>query len=87
LLGKKLSPEETEKLRSELEFIYKDKEEMGIAETLKDLRERGVFNLKNADFSGRNLDKNPYEEGLDAQENDRIKLEYRDETGRLMTKK
>jgi hypothetical protein len=38
---------------------------MGIAETLKDLRERGAFNMKNNDFSGRNLDKNPIEEGLD----------------------
>lgn len=45
---------------------------MGIAQTLKDLRERGVFNLKNGDFSGRNLDKNPFEEGLDAQETDKI---------------
>ena len=59
-----------------------------MGDILSRLREKG--NLENKEeFYGRAKDKNPQEElkkhGMDYTNQDRIKLEYRDAKGRLMT--
>ena len=66
------------------------KESRGLGDVLQKMRERGQLQ-NHTEFVGRSKDKNPQEEtmkhGLDFVNQDRIKLEYRDHKGRLMTQK
>ena len=86
LLTKQVSETEMQELRQQLSYMYELGPDTGLSDTLKQLRERGILDGKNVDYSGRALDKKPHEDGIDKPE-DRIVLEYRDETGRIMTKK
>lgn len=85
-----LTQEEIDKLKEENEFLFEKKRGVGLADTLKALREKGTLLQSNYDYRGRNLDEKPHEERLANMYNDPndvIKLEHRDKTGRLMTKK
>lgn len=70
----------------EIDFIYnQQKEEVrGVGEILKKLRERGDLQA-GEQIIGRGTDKQQNE--FDDQKQKEIKLEYRDEQGRLMTPK
>lgn len=57
-----LSAEEIEKLKEENNFLFEKKQGLGLADTLRTLRERGALLESNYDFRGRNLDEKPYEE-------------------------
>lgn len=61
--------------------MEQDEVGVGLAGTLKFLRENGLTNQE--EYVGRSRDKRPT---LDQSE-DRVKLEYRDASGRLMTPK
>ena len=51
------------------------------------VRQKGLLNDSEKDYIGRANDKNPFEEKLDGDDEDRVKLEYRDATGKIMAKK
>ena len=76
-----------EKAHEEIKFLEEEPVGDGLAGTLKNLRERGY--LMDMEFSGRTNDallpEDKNERGKAA--GDRIKLEYRDGSGKLMTPK
>jgi len=65
--------------------------DMGVGSTLSQLRSKGFLSQDNYDYSGRTLDIKPHRERNDldgsGEKAGEINLEYRDETGKLMTKK
>lgn len=65
--------------------------DLGVSSTLAQLRSKGALSQDNYDYSGRTLDIKPHRERNDLDGNGEkgggINLEYRDETGKLMTKK
>ena len=78
-----------EELEKELEILHDEVYGPGLSGVLKRLRERGELNLNDEDYSGRTNDKLPHEElaKFGAAPSDKIKLEYRDQNGKLMTQK
>lgn len=83
-----MTDEEYNKIVNELEEIGLHKETLGsgLSGFLKELEDRGVLANDNLDYSGRNLDKVPHKDGTLTRDKDRIQLEYRDDTGKIMTK-
>ncbi|EAR99239.1 SART-1 family protein (macronuclear) [Tetrahymena thermophila SB210] len=81
--------QEIKEMEKELEEIGLHKEDLGVGLSgfLQELKERGVLMEDSNDYSGRSLDKKPHEDGTFNKEQDRIQLEYRDDTGKIMTKK
>jgi U4/U6.U5 tri-snRNP-associated protein 1 len=76
-----------EKAHEEIKFLEEEPVGNGLAGTLKNLRERGY--LMDMEYSGRTNDALlPEDKNEDAKAaGDRIKLEYRDGSGKLMTPK
>ena len=80
-------PEDTEKMKDEVTFLEEESVGKGMFKTLGSLRDRGMLD-KVHDVTGRAKDKNYDTVKKAAQGGDeRVKLEYRDEKGRLMTPK
>lgn len=78
-----------DELKKELDFMEDESYGVGLAGVLKRLRERGELRMNDEDYSGRTNDKLPHEElaKFGAAPSDKIKLEYRDQNGKLMTQK
>eukprot|EP01016_Furgasonia_blochmanni_P036928 TRINITY_DN4291_c0_g1_i11.p1 TRINITY_DN4291_c0_g1~~TRINITY_DN4291_c0_g1_i11.p1 ORF type:complete len:448 (+),score=134.16 TRINITY_DN4291_c0_g1_i11:338-1681(+) len=80
---------DAEKLREEVQFVEEEHVGTGMAGALKLLRERGTLSEDAIEYSGRAKDPKPHEElakfGIKGE--DRVKLEYRDSHGKLMTQK
>lgn len=76
-------------MEKELEEIGLHKEDLGVGLSgfISELKERGALHEDNTEYSGRSLDKKPHEDGTGNKEGDRINLEYRDDTGKIMTKR
>ncbi len=71
----------------EVKFLEEETLGKGLSEVLKILRERGALSTEDLIRSGRSNDQIYEEVGVFNGENERIKLEYRDSEGRLMTPK
>jgi len=84
-----MTEEEFNKIREDLEEagLRKDNLGLGLHGFLSELEDRGILLNDNIDYSGRNLDIKPHEDGTLTRDNDRIQLEYRDDSGKVMTKK
>ena len=87
-----LDEETREKLITELDFMNDEElNKKGVMDSLQALRSRGALSGDFYDYSGRNLDNKPHRDRIkdevNAQVDDRINLEYRDDTGRIMTKR
>lgn len=78
-----------EEISEEIGFLAEEPYGPGLGVALRKLRERGDLEMKDTDYSGRTNDKLPHEElaKLESGPSDRIKLEYRDRNGKLMTQK
>jgi len=78
-----------EDIKKELQFMDDESYGVGLAGVLKRLRERGELKMNDDDYSGRTNDKLPHEElaKFGSAPSDKIKLEYRDQNGKLMTQK
>ena len=78
-----------EELKKELQFLDDEPYGNGLAGVLKRLRERGELRMNDDDYSGRTNDKLPHEElaKFGSAPSDKIKLDYRDNNGKLMTQK
>lgn len=76
-----------ENVSSLAEIMGEDDQTIGITGTLNLLKKRGL--LGKTDYSGRNKDRDPEKEmeKFPKSASDRIKLEYRDNKGKLMTSK
>lgn len=83
---KELTKEELDSLREETKILHEEDLGTGLTGALKKLREKGMLMDGNYDFRGRNLDEKPHEE-RHYDPSDRVKLEYKDESGREMTRK
>lgn len=78
-----------EDLEKELGFFKEEGYGVGLSGVLKRLRERGELEPNSDDYSGRTNDKLPHEElaKFESAPSDKIKLEYRDQHGKLMTQR
>lgn len=74
-----------EELKKQTEMLKDENLGNGLTTTLKRLRENGQLMDSNYDFRGRNNDEMPFQERHKS--NGSMDIEYRDHTGRLMTKK
>jgi len=87
--SQKMEEENLEKLQEEVKFIEEESFGRGLFGALKNIREKGYIMEDSLEVSGRSKDKTYGEELAKFKQarSDKIKLEYRDETGRLMTPK
>jgi U4/U6.U5 tri-snRNP-associated protein 1 len=78
-----------EEMQEEVKFLNQESLGSGIAAALKNIREKGYLMDETLTVTGRAKDKTYTEElsKFEKAPSDRIKLEYRDETGRMMTPK
>lgn len=78
-----------EDLKKEIGFLGEEPYGVGLSGVLKKLRERGELGPSSEDYSGRTNDKLPHEElaKFTPAPSDKIKLEYRNQNGKLMTQK
>ena len=78
-----------EQLKKELQFLYDEPYGVGLSGVLKRLNERGELRMNDDDYTGRTNDNLPHEElaKFGAAPSDKIKLEYRNQNGKLMTQK
>lgn len=83
---KELTKEELDELKKETEILHEEDLGTGLSGALKKLREKGFLMDSTYDYRGRALDEKPHQEKVNKSE-DRINLEYRDESGREMTRK
>ena len=83
-----LDDETRKRLKEEINFLDEIDNATGLSNTLAKLRDKGAFSQDYYDYSGRNLDVKPHKDRvIDNLPEDRIRLEYRDESGKIMTKK
>ena len=63
-INMELTDDDLKKLKEEASFLEEENLGVGLGETLKRLRENGLLEDSNFDYSGRNLDEKPYEERI-----------------------